>query len=121
MNWIHNINDRFANVFRLLRNMLSWFVDLLDWLSINIMRFAMIGILLNIISSNFYPEFPSRFPIIYGWFDGWLQFLEFGAKAAVGTVYSFFTGNLSEFWPEYTASFDSLKYQFVTWLSLIHF
>lgn len=30
-------------------------------------RLIIIGVILNIVASYFYPEFPERFPIIYGW------------------------------------------------------
>lgn len=88
---------------------------------INITRLMIIGVVVNIIASYFYPEFPERFPIIYGWFDGWLQLGELALKSAIGAIYSIFTGNFSEFWAEYTASCEEFWSQFVNWLSQIHF
>ena len=86
----------------------------------NIVRLMAIGIILNIVSV-IYPEFPERFPVIYSWFDGWLQLGEFAIKGSLGIIYSFFTGNLAEFWGEYTSEFNALWQQFVTWLSSLHF
>lgn len=60
----------------------------LDRVSRNVIRLMIIGIILNIVAS-LYPEFSERFPIIYGWFDGWLQFGEFEVKAGLGCIYSF--------------------------------
>ena len=87
----------------------------------NITRLMIIGVILNIVASYFYPEFPERFTIIYGWFDGWLQFGEFAVKAALGGIYSLFTGQWSEFWAEYNEAFQELLQQFTNWLSNIHF
>jgi hypothetical protein len=87
----------------------------------NIFRLMVIGVILNVIASYLYPEFPKRFPIIYGYFDGWLQFGEFAIKAALGGLYAFFTGNFSKFWAEYNAAFHELLHQFTQWMAMIHF
>ena len=81
---------------------------------------AIIGVIVNIISSV-YPEFPNRFPTIYGWFDGWLQLVELAVKAALGFLYSLFTGNIKDFWGEYTAAFHLQLQNFLNWMSLIRF
>ncbi len=87
----------------------------------NVIRLIIIGIIVNIIANYFWPEFPERFPVIYGWFDGWLQFGEFAVKAALGGVYSFFTGQWSEFWTEYSNEFHALLQQLGNWLSTLRF
>lgn len=93
----------------------------LNRISRNIGRLIFMGVIINIIASYFYPEFPERFPIIYGWFDGWLQLGELALKAGFGSIYAFFTGNFSEFWTEYSSAVNEAIQQFVNWLSLIHF
>lgn len=93
----------------------------LDRITRNIGRLILMGIIINIISNYFYPEFSTRFPIIYGWFDGWLQLGELALKAGLGGIHAFFTGNFSEFWAEYSNAINEAIQQFVNWLSLIHF
>ena len=87
----------------------------------NIDRLILMGVIVNVIASYFYPEFPERFPIIYGWFDGWLRLGELALKAGLGTIYAVFTGNFSEFWTEYSGAVNEAIQQFLNWLSLIHF
>lgn len=84
-------------------------------------RLMIIGIIINAVSTHFYPEFPERFPILYQWFDGWLQFGEFVFKGALGTIYSIFTGNIKEFFPKYQEAFWDLWNQAMHWLSTITF
>lgn len=84
-------------------------------------RLIIIGVILNIVASYFCPEFPERFPIIYGWFDGWLQLGEFAFKATLNGIYALFTGHWSEFWTKYNLAFQQLLQQFINWLSNIHF
>lgn len=86
-----------------------------------ISRFMIIGIILNVITRFFYPEFPERFPTIYGWFDGWLQFGEFIFKTAFGGIYSLFSGHLSEFSAKFFEALQALWHQFTNWLSSISF
>ena len=92
-----------------------------DRISHNITRFMVIGVILNIVVSKLYPEFSQRFPVIYGWFDGWLQLGEFVLKGALGGIYSFFTGNFNEFWTKYDLAFQELLHQFSSWLSTLSF
>ena len=93
----------------------------MDRISRNIGRLILMGVIINVISNYFYPEFATRFPIIYGWFDGWLQLGEIALKAGLGGIYAFFTGNFSEFWSEYSSAVNEAIQQFVNWLSMIHF
>ena len=93
----------------------------IDRIAGNISRLILMGVIVNVIASYFYPEFPERFPIIYGWFDGWLQLGELALKAALGGTYAFFTGNFGEFWAEYSNAANEAIQQFYNWLSLIHF
>ena len=93
----------------------------MDRISGNIGRLILMGVIVNVIASYFYPEFPERFPIIYGWFDGWLQLGELALKAGLGGTYAFFTGNFGEFWAEYSNAVNEAIQQFYNWLSLIQF
>ena len=87
----------------------------------NSIRLIFIGVIINVIASDFYPEFPERFPVIYGWFDGWLQLGEFAVKAGIAGTYALFTGHWSEFWAEYSSATTELIQQFVNWLGTLHF
>lgn len=97
-----------------------WLIIRMQRIGNNIVRLALIGIALNVISS-FYPEFPNRFPTFYGWFDGWTQFVEFAIKTTLSGVYSLFTGNFSDFLNNSSAELQELLNQFITWLSNISF
>ena len=87
----------------------------------NIDKLIIIGVIINVISNYFYPEFSTRFPIIYEWFDGWLQLGEFLLKAGLRGIYALFTGNFSEFWAEFIIFVKEAFHQFLNWLSLINF
>ena len=93
----------------------------MDRITQNIGRLILMGVIINVIASYFYPEFPTRFPIIYGWFDGWLQLGELALKAGLGGIYAFCTGNFSKFWTDYSNAVNEAIQQFYNWLSLIHF
>ena len=55
-------------------------------------KMMFIGIILNIIAAC-HPGFTLRFPTIYGWFDGWLQFGEFVIKTTLKGLYSVFSNH----------------------------
>lgn len=93
----------------------------MDRIAGNIGRLILMGLIVNVIGSYFYPEFPERFPVIYGWFDGWLQLGELALKAGLGSTYAIITGNFGEFWVEYRKAVNEAIRQFYNWLSLIHF
>ena len=40
----------------------------------NIGRLMIVGIILSIVAGYFCPDFADKYPVIYGWFTGWLQF-----------------------------------------------
>ena len=84
-------------------------------------KLMIIGIIVNIIASSFYPEFPERFPTLYGWFDGCLQFGEFIVKAGIYGIYSLLTGHWNSFWAEYDAQFKELMNQASVWFSALKF
>lgn len=125
MNWfvtqLGRIRDWFVNHRTEIKSIAGKFFQWIDRISRNIGRLILMGVIINVISNYFYPEFPTRFPIIYGWFDGWLQLGELAIKAGLGFIYSFFTGNLNEFWSKYSTAVNEAIQQFVNWLSLIHF
>lgn len=115
--WSDNYEQIEENVEQWVRRLNMCF----DSLARHITILMITGVIFNIVSSYFYPEFPEKIPIIYGWFDGWLQFGEFAFKAILGGIYSFFTGHWSEFWAEYNEAYQELFQQFANWLSNIHF
>lgn len=118
MNWLfqHRINTGCNN-----NKNLKQIVRRLSRFASNITTLMIIGVILNVVSSYFYPDFPERFPTIYGWFDGWLQFGEFIFTATLNVIYSFFTGHWSKFWTEYNEAFQELFHQFTNWLNTLHF
>lgn len=121
MNWITNGINRMRNWWNNNHNKIIPALDRgITRIGNNIVRLAAIGIILNLVSV-FYPELPERFPVIYDWFDGWLQLCEFALKGSLGFIYSLFTGDVVEFWAEYTDAFKTLWQQFVDWLSSLHF
>ena len=74
------------------------------------------GILINVVANHFYPDFYSRFPAIYGIYDGCLQAAEFILKSAFRVAYSLFDWS-SNGWKETANEFKGLISQFVSWIS----
>lgn len=87
----------------------------------NTSMWIIFGVVVNIITYNLYPEFSERFPAIYGWYDGWLQFGEFCFKTVLNFLYSLFTWNLKDFWFDFNIALKDLFNQFINWLSMLHF
>lgn len=83
-------------------------------------RMAVTGIILNVIA-GFYPEFPTRFPVIYGWYDGCLQLTEFLFRAVIDFFYSLFTGQFFGYGPKFASQFWELLQQFQNWLQSVIF
>lgn len=89
-----------------------------------VFKMIMVGIIINIIASSFYPEFPSRFPVIYGLCDGCLQFGEFLLKIVIKVITLFVTLRWGELLGELgaaTKQFMQLLHQFLSWTASIHF
>ncbi len=109
--------------FRFPRINLHSFWTFFDRLSRGIVRCAVIGLILNVIVAYFYPELPEKIPVIYGWYDGWLQFVEFTFKAALGYINAFSHGTdeALKFLGELSNECQNGWMQFVNWLSTIHF
>lgn len=101
-------------------NKVNWILVDLDHfatrLGRNIARMAVIGILLHIVASYFWPELPDQIPTIYGWFDGWMRFAEFAYRCALKGVFSIFTGNFPEFMNQYGSELSMMWQQFLDWL-----
>lgn len=104
-----------------IRRVLIGLWNFFDRIGTGIIRCMIIGLILNIVAKNFYPELTERFPIIYGWFDGCMQLGEFAVKSALGWLYALFHGEGSNFYHEISTNFEELLNQFATWLSMIHF
>lgn len=123
--WIQNFLDRAHNYWTTrnitMHDVIDGVSDFIDRICSNCVRLMVIGIILNIVSAHFYPEFAERFPILYGWFDGWLQLGEFAIKAALGTINAIFTGTWSDFYASYNVAFQEMWAQFVNWVGQIHF
>lgn len=78
------------------------------------------GVAVNLISL-IYPEFPVRFPALYGLCDGFLQFCELAVRFAFRGVYAYFNGNFSEFSTEYYEKYPEISNQFANWISSLKF
>ena len=81
--------------------------------------FFIIGIIINSIICKIFHKFPDNFPIIYGWFDGWVQFNLFIVKSVVNGIYSISEGNWIEYRYEFHNSFHKMVIQFVEWVNNI--
>ena len=126
MNWLMTRirtwwNNNHTNIEHDVEQETRRFVRGINRIADNIARLIIIGVIINVIASYFYPEFLERFPVIYGWFDGWLQLGEFAVKAGFAGIYALFTGHWSEFWAEYSSATTELIQQFVNWLGTLHF
>ena len=81
--------------------------------------FLIIGIIINSIICKIFPKFPGGFPVLYGWFDGWVQFNLFIVKSFVNGIYSISEGNWSGFRLEFHQKFHEMVIQFVKWVNNI--
>lgn len=88
------------------------------FIKIDIMFFVA-GIIINAIICKIFPKFPEGFPVLYGWFNGWVQFNLFVIKSVVNGMYSIFTGDWKEFWEQLTKTFREMIAQFVSWVNNI--
>ena len=79
--------------------------------------FLIIGIIINSIICKIFPKFPSGFPVLYGWFDGLVQFNLFIVKSLVNGFYSILEGNWSRFRLEFHQTFHEMVIQFVKWVN----
>lgn len=87
-------------------------------------KMVMAGIIINIIADSFYPELPSRFPIIYGLCDGCLQFGEFLFRLVIRVIYLIVTLKWGKLFLELgaaTTEFGALLAQLSNWIASIHF
>ena len=81
--------------------------------------FLIIGIFINVVICKIFPQFPKGFPVIYGWFDGWVQLNLFIVKSVVNGVYAISEGNWKEFRLEFNRKFHEMVVQFVQWVNNI--
>lgn len=87
----------------------------------NVVRAAVIGMVLNIIAVNFYPEFSERFPAIYGFYDGCLQFTNFVLTAVLKGINALFTRGIPEWWHDYYNSFLEIIEQLSNWIASLKY
>lgn len=79
----------------------------------------LIGIMLNIISASIYPEFPTKFPTIFGFYDQWAQFGEILFKSIIKFVDAIFRGNFSGFAEEFSQAITEWFSQFLNWVETL--
>lgn len=100
---------------------LEWIDMLPNRLATGILRGIVIGILLNVIASYFWPELPETIPTIYEFFNGFVIVGEFIYKTALGGLAAIFNGTIIEFGNTMMAEIGELWNTFVTWISAISF
>lgn len=81
--------------------------------------FLLIGLFINAIICKIFPQFPKWFPVVHGWFDGWVQFNLFIVKSLVNGVYAISEGNWTEYRYEFHNTFHKMVIQFVEWVNNI--
>lgn len=100
---------------------LDWLELLPGRLSRGILRGLIIAIVLNIITSYFWPELPETIPTIYEFFNGFLTVGEFLYKSALGGIAALFNGTFFEFSDAMMAEIGEMWNAFCTWISTIGF
>lgn len=113
-------SDNIPAIVETMRAVSQRVVRALDRLVGCVVRLAIIGVIANVVV-HFCPEFGQRFPVIYGWFDGWTQFVEFAVKGALAGINALFRGNFNEFYVQYHNATGEILSQFANWLNSIHF
>ena len=96
------------------------FTHRLRRLARNITRLMIAGILLYIVES-LCPGFAKKYPVIFSWYTGWLQFCEFAISAVFQFLRTLFTGNWSDFRAEYFTAYHLYLDQFLNWVYSLHF
>ncbi len=81
---------------------------------------AAVGLLLNVVAT-YVPEFTERFPVLYAWFDGWLQVAEFVVRTGVTAINALFTGHWMRTASEFSGALAEGVSQFVEWLGTVRF
>ena len=82
-----------------------------------LVRCSMVAIVIYFITATFYPQFATRFPAIYGWFDGCMQTLEFLYKASIKWLYALFTGKLEAFDMEFSQALNEKFQMLDAWVN----
>lgn len=100
---------------------LAWLDNLPEALGRGCLRGFVIGILLNVIASYFWPELPETIPTIYGFFNGFVELTEFLYKVALGGIAALFNGTFIEFGDTVMVEISELWNAFTTWISAISF
>ena len=111
MNWIDEHREE-------LNEMEQRFWSRFDRIAMYIVRLAMIGLVLHIVSC-FAPEIAEKCPVLYGWFTGAEKLLEFLMKTCVKGVYSIFTGQYRQFCDEWWTDVHQLWNMFCDWIQSI--
>lgn len=80
-----------------------------------------IGLALNVIDNYFWPDLSEAIPTIFGFFNGFVTFMEFVYKAFFGGLASIFNGNFLEFNKSVWAEFGEMLVALWNWMSSISF
>lgn len=100
---------------------LAWIKRLPKRLIRGIVVGFIIGIVFNVIDNYFWPDLSEAIPTIFGFFNGFITFMEFIYKVAFGFIGSLFNGNFIEFNKSVWAEFGEMLGAFWNWISSISF
>lgn len=79
------------------------------------MRLMAIGLILCVVAS-LCPGFEEKYPVLFGWYTGFLELGEFAVRSALKFIYSLFTGDVVDFWQTYQGEASDLEEGFLEWL-----
>lgn len=121
------LGERFRNVwYSISTRFLPYMDDVADgireWserMAVRITRWVIIGLILNVIASTIMPELPSKCPVLFGFFDGAIQFAEYSFKMAFGLLGDIIKGHPIEGWNEAIEATKALLDQFMNWLATL--
>lgn len=99
----------------------SWLKKLPKRLIKGIVTGFVIGLAFNVIDNYFWPDLDTTIPTIFGFFNGFVTFMEFIYKVAFGSIASIFNGNFLEFNKSVWAEFGKLLGDLWNWMSSIRF
>lgn len=107
-----NIKNGFSNNYHRIDR---WFTRL----SANITRWVIIGIIINIIVATIFPDFLSKYPAIYGWFNFWADFGNICIEITLKAFYAIFSKEytIMQFWSEYTPIIQEFFKNFAMWVT----
>lgn len=100
---------------------IAWFKLLPLRLIKGVVAGFIIGLIFNVIDNYFWSDLSEAIPTIFGFFNGFVTFMEFIYKVAFGFIASIFNGNFLEFNKSVWAEFVEMLVALWNWMSSISF